>query len=176
MLQFHVRLTPTEDELLDGLKRSGIRRASKFRLAAQTAALVLVAGWSLTAFIVGDRDRMSLFIAVAAAVLIPVMWFVPLWQMKSMAKETVESGAAPHMWVFEDGIDFSEEQPARAYYPFESFYCHQPDDVHPFQTLVFRFPSDEVVVVPKSLLTEEQWQWLLEKTKDSDVAPRRHTR
>jgi len=172
---FHVRLTPTEEELFDGLRRSGLRRASKLRLVAQTIALALVAGWSLVAFVM-DQNRMSLLIAVVAVVLIPVMWFVPTWQMKSMARETVESGAFPHMWVFEDGIDFGEEQPERAYYPYDSFYCHQPEADHPFQTMVFRFASDEVIVVPKSLLSDEQWQLLLNKTADSTEPPRRKGR
>ncbi len=174
---FQVRLTPTEDELVDGLKRSGVRRASTLRLVAQTIALALVAGWSLVAFVTdAAHDRMSLCIAIVAAVLIPVMWFVPVWQMKSMAKDTVESGTSAKMWVFEDGIDFGEEQPDKAYYPYDSFYCHQPDPDHPFQTMVFRFASDEVIVVPKSLLTEEQWQYLLQKTADSTEQPRRHGR
>ncbi len=171
MLLFDVCLVPTKEEIFDGLKRSGLRRASKSRLAAQSIALLIVAGWSLCAYFGGDRQEpMSLFIAIAAVCLIPVMFGVPLLKMKSIAEEAAESGNATHMWVFDDGVDFGETQPTNAYYPYTSFYCDQPKDNATHQTLVFRFNNDEVVIVPKALLSEEQWQILCEKTKESQAA------
>lgn len=163
MLKFHVRLTPTKEEIIDGIKRAQIRRAGTGRLIAQTVALVLVAAWSLAAFFgAGMKEPMSAVIGVAALVLIPVMWLVPRWQMNSLAQSMADSGAAPQMWVFEDGIDFGEEQPAYAYYTYHTFFVSLPDE-NTQQTLVLKFPNDDIIVVPKALLSEEQWQFLVDK-------------
>lgn len=163
MMRFHVRLTPTRDEIIDGLQRAQLRRAGTGRLIAQSVAMLLIAAWSLAAFFgQGMREPMSAVIGVAALVLIPVMWLVPRWQMNSLAQTVADSGSAPHMWVFEDGIDFGEEQPAYAYYPYHSFFVSLPDETTQ-QTMVFKFPNDDVIVVPKDILNEEQWQFLIEK-------------
>ena len=163
MLKFHVRLTPTKDEIADGIKRAALRRAGTGRLVAQTIALVLVAAWSLTAFFVaGMNEPISALIGVAALVLIPVMWLVPRWQMNSLAQTMADSGASPQMWVFEDGIDFGEEQPAYAYYTYHTFFVSLPDETTQ-QTMVFKFPNDDIIVVPKALLSDEQWAFLVEK-------------
>ncbi len=163
MLHFDVRLTLTKEEILDGLDRAQLRRAGKGRLIAQTVAMVLLAAWSLVAFVGNEqKDLMSLVIGVAALVLIPVMWLVPLWQMKSLAQSMVDSGVAPHMWVFEDGLDFGEEQPPYAYYAYHAFFAALPTEKTK-QTIVMRFPNDDVIIVPKALLTEEQWTLLCEK-------------
>lgn len=175
MLQFHVQLALSEEEILDGLRRAELRRAGKGRLIIQTAVLVLVAAWSMIAFFGGGMTEwMSLAIGLTALVLIPVMWFVPEWQMRSMARSMAENGAAPHLWVFDDGVDFGEQQPQQAYYPFHSFYCDRPTEDAPHQTLVLRFANDDVVVVPKSLLTVEQWNFFVDKTVKSTADKRRH--
>lgn len=168
MLHFDVLLTLTKEEILDGLHRAQVRKAGKGRLIAQTVALVLVATWALVAYFgAGMQETMSLVIGVAALVLIPVMWFVPEWQMQSIAQSMAESGTAPHMWVFEDGIDFGEERPEYAYYAYTSFFCDHPVPDAAMQTLVMRFPNDDIIVVPKTLLTDEQWTFLMEKTRTS---------
>ncbi len=163
MLKFHVRLTPTKDEIVDGIKRATVRRAGKVRLIAQTIALVLVAAWSLVAFF-GDgmHEPMSAVIGVIALVLIPVMWLVPRWQTNSLAQSMADSGASPQMWVFEDGVDFGEEQPDYAYYPYHGFHVSLPTE-KTAKTLVMTFPNDDIIVVPKALLTDEQWQFLVDK-------------
>lgn len=174
MLRFDVRLTLTKEEVLDGLHRAQVRRAGKGRLIAQTVALLLVAAWALIAFFGGGMtEPMSLIIGVISLVLIPVMWFVPEWQMQSIAQSTVDSGACPHMWVFEDGLDFGEERPAYAYYAYSAFYCDRPAADAPMQTLVMRFANDDVIVVPKALLTDEQWTFLMEKTIESKAGKKR---
>ena len=163
MLQFHVRLTPTGEEIVDGLQRARLRRASTWRLIAQTVALVLVSAWSLVAYVVGGmQEWISLMIGVAALVVIPVMWLVPRWKMRSLAQSIVESGAAPHLWVFEDGIDFGEEQPAYAYYPYGSFFVSIPEETQQ-QTIVMKFPNDDVIVAPKACFKEEEWAYLCDK-------------
>ncbi len=174
MLRFDVLLTLTKEEILDGLHRAQIRRAGKGRLIAQTVALVFVAVWALVAYF-GDgmQEGMSLFIGIIALVLIPVMWFVPEWQMQSIAQSMAENGNIAHLWVFEDGIDFGEERPESAYYTYASFYCDRPTADSSQQSLVMRFPNDDIIVVPKALLTEEQWTFLLEKTIDSRAGVRR---
>ena len=163
MEKFHVRLTLTKEEIVDAMERAQVRRAGTGRLLAQTVALLLVAAWSLVAFF-GDgmQETMSAVIGVVALVLIPVMWLVPRWQMKSLAQTMAESGSAPHMWVFEDGIDFSEERPEYAYYTFRTFFVSLPNE-RTENTMVFRFPNDEMVIVPRALLTDEQWDFLVEK-------------
>lgn len=163
MLKFHVRLTPTKEEIVDGIRRSQIRRAGTGRLIAQTIALVLVAAWTFAAFF-GDgmREPMSAVIGVAALVLIPVMWLVPRWQMNSLAQSMADSGASPQMWVFEDGIDFGEERPDYAYYTYHTFFVSLPDETTQ-QTMVLKFPNDDIIIVPKALLSEEQWEFLVEK-------------
>ena len=163
MLKFHVRLTPTKEEISDGIKRAALRRAGAGRLIAQTIALALCAAWSLVAFF-GDgmREPMSAVIGVAALILIPVMWLVPRWQANSLAQSMADSGAAPQMWVFEDGIDFGEEQPDYAYYPYRTFFVSLPTESSE-QTMVMKFPNDDVIVVPKSALSDEEWEFLYTK-------------
>lgn len=163
MLKFHVRLTPTKEEITDALSRARLRRAGTLRNAAQTVALSLVAAWSLVAFFAdGMKEPMSAVIGVAALVLIPVMWLVPRWQMNSLAQSMADSGAAPMMWVFEDGIDFGEEQPDYAYYPYHTFFVSLPNEGTK-DTVVMKFPNDDVVVVPRAVLTDEEWHFLWEK-------------
>lgn len=169
MLKFHVRLTPTKEEIVDGIRRAALRRASAGRLIAQTVALVLVAAWSLVAFFGGGlQDPMSAMIGVAALVLIPVMWLVPRWQANSLAQTMADSGATPQMWVFEDGIDFGEEQPDYAYYPYRTFFVSLPTESSE-QTMVMKFPNDDVIVVPKAVLTDEQWTFLVDKVTAAPV-------
>ncbi len=171
---FHVTFTPTYEELLDGLRRAELRRAGKGRLTVQTVLLTMVALWALIAFVADDvKQPMSLVIGIVALVLIPVMWLVPDWQMKSMARQMAESGTVMHLWVFEDGVDFGEEMPSAAYYDFHTFYCSLPDDTAK-DTMVWRFQNDDVVVVPKAALTKEQWNFLVEKTTASHASKRRH--
>ena len=163
MLKFHVRLTPTKEEIADGIRRAALRRAGTGRLIAQTIALALVAAWSLVAYFGGGRqEAMSAMIGVAALVLIPVMWLVPRWQANTLAQSMADSGAAPQMWVFEDGIDFGEEQPEYAYYPYRTFFVSLPTDATE-QTMVMKFPNDDIIVVPQALLTAEQWAFLVDK-------------
>ncbi len=175
VLLFDAVLTATEEELFDGIKRAGLRRASNTRLIVQSVVLAGVAAWSLIAFF-GDgmTSLASLLIAAAALVLIPVMWLVPAAQMKQMARQMGESDKKPHMWVFEDGLDFGDTEPPHAYYDFSSIFAVAPEADAPFETLVLRFRSDEVVVVPRRLLTEDQWERLLKATALSAASQRRH--
>ncbi len=157
---FDVCVRPTEEEWLDGLKRSGLRRAGKGRLLVQTIVLAVVGVTALVAFFLdGMREPMSAVIAAAATVLIPVMWLVPDARMRSMAKTAAEEGAAVHLWVFEDGLNFGEQVTA-AYYAFNGVYWTMPTEKTQ-QTLVLRTKSDEVVVIPKRELTDDQWQTLI---------------
>ena len=159
MLLFSVRLTPTKEELVDGMKRARLRKASGTRLVVQTVVLALVCAWSLIAFFgEGMKTPMSLVTGIAALLLIPVMWFVPRLQMQAVAESMVQNGEYPTMWVFEDGVDFGNKQPEAAYYRFGSFFCDTGE-----RSLVFRFPNDEVIVVPRRLLSEEDFQFLCEK-------------
>ena len=173
MLKFHVRLTPTKEEIIDGLQRASLRKAGTVRLILQATALSIVSVWSLIAFFGGGmQEWMSLLIGVTALVLIPVMWLVPRWKMNSLAQSIVESGAAPQMWVFEDGIDFGEQPPEYAYYPYGSFYVAMPK-MTGLQTIVMKFPNDDVIVVPKGCFTTEEWDFLCEKltaTKETKPA------
>lgn len=175
MIWFDVVLTATEEELFDGLQRAELRRASNARLIVQSIVLAAVAAWSLIAFF-GDgmTETMSLIIAIIALGIIPVMWLVPRAQMKSMARQMGESDTKPHMWVFEDGLDFGDTPPANAYYDFSSVFAVPPEEGAAFETLVLRFRNDEVVVVPRRLLSDEQWERLLAATAHSAAAQRRH--
>ncbi len=171
---FDVIFTPTYEELLDGLRRAELRRAGKGRLIVQTVLLLAVAAWAMIAFFADAvKQPMSLVIGIVALVLIPVMWFVPELQMKSMARQMAENGTVMHLWVFEDGVDFGDRQPDGAYYAFSRFFCDFPKE-DTLQTLVWRFQNDDVVVVPRRALSEEQWQLLCEKTAVSVAAQRRH--
>ncbi len=175
MLKFDVVLTLTEEEILDGLRRAELRRASNTRLIVQTVLLGGIAAWSLIAFFGGGMTTLpSLFIGVAALVLIPVMWFVPDAQMKQMARQMAQSDRAAHMWVFEDGLDFGDDEPPHAYFDYTAICAMPPEEGAALATLVLRFRNDDVIVVPRRLLTEEQWQWLLQTTADSRAGQRRH--
>lgn len=172
---FDVKFTPTYEELIDGLRRAELRRAGKGRLTVQTILLTMIALWALIAFFAEEvKQPMSLVIGIVALVLIPVMWFVPTWQMSAMARQMADSETAVHLWVFEDGVDFGEEPPANAYYEFSRFFCDKPADDSAMQTLVWRFQNDEVVVIPRRALREEQWQFLCDKTACSHADKRRH--
>ncbi len=163
MLKFDVQLTPTKEEIADGLERASLRRAGKLRLVIQTVVLAAVAVWTLIAFFVdGAQEWMSLFIAVVATVLIPVMWLVPRWQMQSLAQTMADNGLSAHMWVFEDGIDFGDTQPDYPYYPYHTFFASVPS-MKNLQTIVLKFPNDDVIVVPKSALSDEEWEFLYTK-------------
>lgn len=169
MQRFDVKLTLTKDEILDGMKRAQLRRASRTQLIIQTVVLLFVAGWCLVAFFgEGMQNTMSLVIGILALVLLLVMWTVPVWQMRAIAVSMVENGDFAHMWAFEDGLSFSADCPDGADYGFGTFFCDRTE-----QSLVFRFANDEVIVVPRRLLTEENWQWLCEKTKGSVGTRRR---
>ncbi len=170
MQRFDVRLTLTKEEILDGMKRAQLRRTSLAQLILQTVVLLFVTVWCLIAFFgEGMQNTMSLVIGILALVILFVMWFVPEWQMRAIAASMTENGEYAHMWVFEEGLSFSEPCPDHAYYDFGTFFCDRNE-----QSLVFRFTNDEVIVVPHRLLTEENWQWLCEKTKGSVGTRRRH--
>ena len=165
---FDVRVRPTEEEWLEGLHRSGLRRAGKGRLIVQTVAMVIVGAVALAAFFLdGMKEPMSAIIAAAAFLVIPVMWLVPEQRMRSMAKTAAEEGSTVHLWLFEDGFDFGEEVTA-AYYAFDAVHYAFPTDTT-LPTLVLRTKSDEVVVIPKRELTDEQWGTLLRLTKQETL-------
>lgn len=163
MLQFDVRLTMTAEDIADALKRAPLRRASKGRLIGQTVALAFVFVWCMVAFIMDDAHEVSsLFIALAALALGVVMWFAPQWQTKQIIRDTVENGKPLHLWVFENGVDFGEEPSQKPYYAFSELTWFLPDE-KTRETLVWRLPSYDVIVVPKARLTDEQWHFLLSK-------------
>lgn len=160
MLLFDVRVCPTEEEWLDGLKRSGLRRAGTGRLIVQTVVMVFIAVTAAVSFVTdGMEEPMSAVIALAAAAVIPVMWVVPHRRMLAMAKTAAEEGASPHLWVFDEGLDFGE-QVQGAYYAFSDLYWALPTD-ETCNTLVLRTKSDDVIVIPHRALTDEQWTTLL---------------
>lgn len=164
VLLFDVRLRWTKEEMLDAVRRAQPRRAGQLRLIIQTVVLLLVAVWSLVAFF-GDgmTDTVSAVIGVAALVLIPVMWYAPGWYIRKTIKDAEEQGVYPRLWVFDDGIDFGEAPPAGAYYPFGSFRLLLPQEQDTCQTIVMVFENNEIVVVVKALLTDEQWEFLVKK-------------
>ena len=175
MMLFDVTFTPTYEEWLDGLRRAELRRAGKGRLIVQTVLLLAIAAWAMIAFFADEvKQPMSLVIGIVALVLIPVMWFVPEMQMTMIARKMSESGMALHLWVFEDGVDFGNDPPANAYYEFSRFFCDRPEEDGAMQTLVWRFQNDDVVVVPRRVLSDEQWQLLCNKTAVSRAEQRRH--
>ncbi len=164
VLLFDVRLSWTTHEMIDAIHRAELRKAGKLRLMLQTVLLLLVAAWSLVAFFAdGMKETMSAVIGVVALVLIPVMWFAPEWHTRRIAKDAEEQGRFPHLWVFDDGVDFGETPPAGAYYPFGSFRCIFLKENDAFQTLVMVFENSEIVIVKKELLSDEQWETLVKK-------------
>ncbi|MBR5135320.1 MAG: hypothetical protein IKV35_06950, partial [Clostridia bacterium] len=159
-MQFDVTYILTKEEIEDGLRRGELRRASKGRLWIQTSLLVFVAAWSLVAFFGGGMTEwMSLVIGGVALVLVPVMWFVPTWQMKTIAEQTAEDAKPIHLWVFEDGIDFGDDRPETAYYSFGGFFAYHPNEGDAIESIVLRFKTDDIVVVPRRALTDDQWDW-----------------
>ena len=163
MVRFDVTLPLTREDVLDGLERAALRRASKGRLIAQTAALGFVFVWSLLAFALDDvHAPMSLDIALTAAAIAVVMWVAPHFEMRKIADDTVQSGKAVHLWVLEDGVDFGDETPETPYYTFGELRWALPTE-KTRETIVWRTPAYDVIVVPKAALTEEQWAFLMEK-------------
>lgn len=78
----------TEDEIYDGLRRSGVRRAGPTRDWVQTVVLALVVVFCLIAFFGGGMQEWgSLTIAVLACALIAVLWIVPALRFRYEARE-----------------------------------------------------------------------------------------
>lgn len=164
MLLFDIRVRPTEAEWLDGLKRSGLRRAGTGRLIVQTVLMVFIAVMAfLSFFIDGMNEPMSAGIGTAAAAIIPVMWIVPHRRMLSMARIAAEEGSSPHLWVFEEGFDFGE-QVTGAYYAFGDVHWACPEE-GTLDTLVLRTKTDDVIVIPHRELTDAQWDRLINAVK-----------
>ena len=160
MLKTDFICCPTEAEWLDGLQRAGLRRAGKGRLIVQTVALVIAAVMSLVSFFWGGmKEPMSAVIAVVAFGLIPVMWFVPLWRMRSTARMAAEEQMTAHVWLFDDGLDVTDHEPETAYFRFADITVALPAD-DTLDTIVLRFKTDDVVVIPHHALTDGQWEML----------------
>lgn len=83
----------TEDEIYDGLRRSGVRRAGPTRDWVQTVVLALVVVFCLIAFFGGGMQEWgSLTIAVLACALIAVLWIVPALRFRYEAREIGRRG------------------------------------------------------------------------------------
>lgn len=166
MLQFDVNYTLTKEEVEDGFRRMDLRRASKTRLIVQTVILCLVAAWAIGAFFIsGMKEFQSLMIGIVGLVLIPVMWFVPEWKMKRDLEQALEDIEPTHLWVFDDGIDFGDQKPEESYYHYRTFYMIEPEKDAPVQSLILKFKSDAVVIVPRRVFSEEQWEYLVTKCR-----------
>ena len=169
MLKTDFTCCPTEAEWLDGLKRAGLRRAGKGRLIVQTVALAIAAVMSLISFFYdGMKEAMSAVIAAVALGLIPVMWFVPQWRMRSTARKAADDHMAAHVWLFEDGLDVSDHEPEKAYFRFADIHVSLPTD-DTLDTIVLRFKTDDVVVIPHRALSDEQWAMLTDVVGKSNA-------
>ncbi len=160
MLKTDFTCCPTEEEWLDGLTRAGLRRAGKGRLIVQTVALAVAAVMALVSFFWdGMKEPMSAVIAAVALGLIPVMWFVPQWRMRSTARMAAEEQMTAHVWLFDDGVDVTDREPEKAYFRFADIRVALPTE-ETLDTIVLRFKTDDVVVIPHRALTDEQWTML----------------
>ena len=99
----------TEDEIYDGLRRSGVRRAGPTRDWLQTAVLGLVAVFCIIAFFGGGMQEWgSLTIAVLACALIAVLWIVPSLRFRYEAREIAAREKTLTVHMDEEGIAFGE--------------------------------------------------------------------
>ncbi len=155
---WNVRLTPTPEEWREGLRISKITRPKPWRLALQTVVLTALFLWALVAYI-AERAGGSLFIAVAAAVLLAVMWLAPAVRERALIKEVCE-GPGAGLWVYEDGVSFGGEPREKAQIPFSQMRILRGEKI-----LALVFSGKQLVVAPRRQLTDEEWESLCARSE-----------
>lgn len=143
----------TEDEIYDGLRRSGVRRAGPARDWVQTIVLALVAVFCLIAFFGGGMQEWgSLTIAVLACALIAVLWIVPALRFRYEAREIAAGDRTLVVRLDEEGIAFGEEGDAA--YPYGRFPVRTYDDM-----LICELPGMQVFFIPRRVAVDEaEWR------------------
>ncbi len=148
---WNVRLQPTKEEWLEGVRLTGVCRPRGKISVVKSVILLAVGIFALTAYF-GQREAASLFIGVASLVLLTVVWAEPPFREHMMAREAAK-GNGVRLWVFSDGVSFGSDQPQKVDYPFPALRDYQSERI-----LAWKLDEDQVVVVPKRQISEEQWK------------------
>ena len=143
----------TEDEIYDGLRRSGVRRAGPTRDWVQTVVLALVVVFCLIAFFGGGMQEWgSLTIAVLACALIAVLWIVPALRFRYEARESAAGDRTLVVRLDEEGIAFGEEGDAA--FPYGGFPVRVFDDM-----LICGLPGMQLFFLPRRAAADDaQWR------------------
>lgn len=143
----------TEDEIYDGLRRSGVRRAGPARDWLQTAVLGLVAVFCIIAFFGGGMQEWgSLTIAVLACALIAVLWIVPSLRFRYEAREIAAREKILTVRMDEEGIAFGEN--AETVFPYGSFPVRVYEDM-----MICELPGMQIFFLPRRAAVDEmQWR------------------
>lgn len=151
---FCLRYQLTEEEIRLCLKWDGGRKAGRARLAVETAALGLMAVYSLAAFFIdGMRNMPSLLIGAACIVLTAVLWLLPVWWNRADARREAAQGKWVTLRLFADGLGFGDGEAYRRL-PLEAVDARFHEDL-----AVLRVEGS-LLAVPRRAMEGEQWAQL----------------
>lgn len=147
----------TEEEIYEGLKNSTSRKAGPARNWVQTILLVLVAAFCLIAFFAeGMKTWESLFLGIIALVLIGVLWVVPEKKMRFDARKTAEQRNTVTVRFFDEGLAFGKD--STDIYTFTKLMRVKLENM-----IIFQLPGFQMILLPRRIMSEEEWQTICKK-------------
>ena len=143
----------TEDEIYNGLRRSGVRRAGPSRDWIQTVVLALIALYCLIAFFGGGMQEWgSLTIAILACALIAILWIVPALRFRYEAREIAAQDRTLVVRMNEKGIVFGEE--GDTLFPYGRFLVRTYEDM-----LICELPGMQLFFLPRQAAADDaEWE------------------
>lgn len=151
-----VCFTLTEKEWRTALRHT-MRKAGPIRLAVQAAVLAAVGIPSLISFVVGGgRDGSLLLVGVASLALIVIQWAVPEYWFLREARERAAENKPLRLWFLADGIAVGGQNDR---VPEKKMNCR--GQIAVYGDLAIWTTQGQHVPIPKRVLSEEQWRWLI---------------
>ena len=159
--RFHVSYIMDEQDIDACLRVPELKR-SKLRYLVQTAILLVVFIAGLSSILgEGDRNAQSVFTTVASLLVIGLIWTLPAWNRRhtarTQARELAERGLPLRISFFEEDMVFYGQEPVHI-----SYKDAAADRVYDVIVLTM---DKEVLAIPKRVMAEEDWQWLLQSLK-----------
>lgn len=154
---FSVNIRLNEDEIVTCLRKTSKR--SKKSSWFQTVLLLLVVFNCIFSFLTDDKKTFStLGIAVAALIVVAIIWLVPPLHNRYIAKQEMQSDSSElKLKVYEDTLVFGNETSTSfGFTECRPILCDK---------LIVLSIGTQVVGIPRRLLSEEEWSLLLVKLK-----------
>lgn len=142
-----ITYTLTKDELYRGLWKS---RRSVPRLVLTSAVLLLLGVPSLVGACLGKGDSGTWLLGVALPILAALQWVLPAVMFRREAAQLAAEGKAITITLGENFLSASGVT-----VPFQNLYLEQAGDL-----LVWRVDKTQSLLIPRRVLTTEQWQTL----------------